>query len=196
VVVFNVEFGWGGLSRTGSVVRVSWFRANGLDFVTGSIDMVKCGIPAKPRLAPILVRLAGDCSGKPARIIDLPVKRKGVDATLSTHSRFLDHAECRAGEWRIFEFDAIYERDELTPAISGQQFRIDPDDMLSHYLKSQKFTLDPELAGEDRPNRVDALCRPPKRRTGQFPRTNSPQIGRQLTYFHRHACGPNWYGNP
>ena len=42
-----------------SVVRISWFRGNGPDFVTGSIDMARRGIPAKHRLGPVLVTLAG-----------------------------------------------------------------------------------------------------------------------------------------
>jgi SnoaL-like domain len=152
-----------------SVVRVSWFRGNGPDFVTGSMDMAKRGIPAKHRLGPILVRLAGDRAvASLSGIIDLPVKLKGVEATLSTHSRFLYRAERRQGEWRIFGFDAVYMRDEVTPAISGQQIVIDPSEvvdfrpsyrMLSYYLKSQKFTIDSELAGEDRPDLVDALYR-------------------------------------
>ena len=150
-----------------SLVRVSWFRGNGPDFVTGSMDMAKRGIPAKHRLAPILVRLAGDRAvASLAGIIDLPVKLKGVDATLSTHSRFLYRAERRKSEWRIFGFDAVYLRDELTPAISGQQIVIDPDEikgfrssyrMLSYYLKSQGFPINSELAGEDRPDLVEAL---------------------------------------
>lgn len=152
-----------------SVVRVSWFRGNGPDFVTGSIDMARRGIPAKHRLAPILVRLASDRAlASLAGIIDLPVKLKGVGATLSTHARFLYRAERRQGEWRIFGFDAIYLRDELTPAISGQLIVIDPSEvkdfrssyrMLSYYLKLQGFTIDSNLAGEDRPDLVDALYR-------------------------------------
>jgi hypothetical protein len=152
-----------------SVVRVSWFRGNGPDFVTGSMDMAKRGIPAKHRLAPILVRFAGHRAiASLTGIIDLPVKLKGVEATLSTHARFLYRAERRKSEWRIYGFDAVYLRDELTPAICGQQIVIDPDEMkgfrpsyrmLSYYLKSQKFPIDSELAGEDRPDLVEALYR-------------------------------------
>jgi len=152
-----------------SVVRVSWFRGNGPDFVTGSMDMAKRGIPAKHRLAPILVRVADDRAvASLAGIIDLPVKLQGVEATLSTHARFLYRAERRKSEWRIYGFDAVYLRDELTPAICGQQIVIDPDEMkgfrpsyrmLSYYLKSQKFPIDSELAGEDRPDLVEALYR-------------------------------------
>jgi SnoaL-like domain len=150
-----------------SLVRVSWFRGSGPDFVTGSIDMAKRGIPAKHRLAPILVRLKGDRAvATLAGIIDLPVKLKGVEGTLSTHSRFLYRAERRSSEWKLFGFDAIYMRDELVPAISGQTISIDPAEvrdfrptyrMLCYYLKTQGFTIDSGLAGEDRPDLVDAL---------------------------------------
>jgi len=152
-----------------SLIRVSWFRGSGPDFVTGSIDMAKRGVPAKHRLGPILVRLAGDRAvASLSGIIDLPVKLKGVEATLSTHSRFLYRAERRNGEWRLFGFDAIYMRDELTPSIPGQTISIDPSDlrdfrptyrMLSYYLKSQGFTIDSHLPGEDRPDLVDVLNR-------------------------------------
>jgi len=150
-----------------SLVRVSWFQGNGPDFVAGSIDMAKRGIPAKHRLAPILVRLKGERAvATLAGIIDLPVKLKGVEGTLSTHSRFLYRAERRCGEWKLFGFDAIYMRDELVPAISGQAITIDPAEvrdfrptyrMLCYYLKTQGFTIDSGLAGEDRPDLVDAL---------------------------------------
>ena len=152
-----------------SIVRVSWFRGSGPDFVTGSMDMAKRGIPATHRLAPILVRLAGDRAvASLSGIIDLPVQLKGVEATLSTHARFLYRAERRQSEWRIFGFDAVYLRDELTPAIPGQQIVLDPDEMrgfrssyrmLSYYLKSQKYPIDSELAGEDRADLVEALYR-------------------------------------
>jgi len=152
-----------------SLIRVSWFRGNGPDFVAGSIDMAKRGVPAKHRLGPILVRLADNRSvASLSGIIDLPVKLNGVEATLSTHSRFLYRVERRNGEWRLFGFDAIYMRDELTPSISGQTISIDPSAlkgfrptyrMLCYYLKSQGFTIDSELPGEDRPDLVEALNR-------------------------------------
>ena len=63
-----------------SLVRVSWFRGNGPDFVTGSIEMARRGIPAKHRLAPILVRLSGERAVASLHgIIDLPVMLKGVE---------------------------------------------------------------------------------------------------------------------
>ncbi|MGD0956977.1 MAG: nuclear transport factor 2 family protein [Candidatus Acidiferrales bacterium] len=152
-----------------SLVRVSWFRGNGPDFVAGSIDMAERGVPAKHRLAPVLVTLAGDRAiASLVGIIDLPVKMQGVDLTLSTHARFLYRVERREQQWKIFGFDAIYLRDELTPAIPGQSVTIDANELkgfrasyriLSYYLKAQGFGIDSNLAGEDRPELVEALLR-------------------------------------
>lgn len=150
-----------------SLVRVSWFRGNGPDFVTGSIEMARRGIPAKHRLAPILVRLAGDRAVASLHgIIDLPVTLKGVTATLSTHSRFLYRAERREGRWGLMGFDAIYMRDELTPDLPGQVISIGPAEvegfrksyrLLSYYLHSQGYAVDSSLPGEDLPETVDML---------------------------------------
>jgi SnoaL-like domain len=150
-----------------SLVRVSWFRGNGPDFVTGSIDMARRGIPAKHRLAPILVRLNGDRAVASMHgIIDLPVTLKGVSATLSTHSRFLYRAEKREGRWGLMGFDAIYMRDELIPDLPGQIIAIDPAEvkgfrksyrLLSYYLHSQGYKVDSSLAGEDRPETAQML---------------------------------------
>ncbi len=152
-----------------SLVRVSWFRGSGPDFVTGSIDMAKRGVLAKHRLAPILVWLADDRAvSSLGAIIDLPVKLKGVEATLSSHARFIYRAERRNGKWGLFGFDAIYMHDELTPALPGQTIRIEPDEvkefrpsyrLLSYYLKSSGYTIDSRLPGDDRLDLVDALNR-------------------------------------
>ena len=150
-----------------SLVRVSWFRGNGPDFVTGSIEMARRGIPAKHRLAAILVRLAGvRALASMHGIIDLPVTMKGVSATLSTHSRFLYRAEKRDARWGLMGFDAIYMRDELIPDLPGQTISIDPAEvedfrksyrLLSYYLHSQGYKVDSSLAGEDRPETATML---------------------------------------
>lgn len=152
-----------------SLIRVSWFRGNAEEFVAGSIDMAKRGAPAKHRLGPILVRLAGlRAVASLSAIIDLPVKLQGVEATLSAHARFLYRVEKRAVRWGIVGFDAYYMRDEMMPAIPGQTIPIDPKEvepfrpsyrMLSYYLKKQGFNVDSNLPGEDRPETVEALNR-------------------------------------
>jgi SnoaL-like domain len=152
-----------------SLIRVSWFRGDGADFITGSMDMARRGVAAKHRLAPILVTLNGHRAIATLwGIIDLPAKLKGVEGTLSTHSRFLYRAEKRGENWGISGFDAVYMRDEFTPAIPGQTISIDPQELesfrptyrlLSYYLKAQGYAIDSALAGDDRPDLVEALNR-------------------------------------
>lgn len=150
-----------------SLVRVSWFRGNGADFVTGSIDMFRRGVAAKHRLAPILVTLnANRAVATLSAIIDLPAKLKDVEGTLSTHSRFLYRVEKRGDRWGITGFDAVYVRDEFTPSVPGQNVSIEPKELdslrptyrlLAYYLKSQSYLIDLALAGDDRQDLVQAL---------------------------------------
>ena len=112
-----------------SLVRVSWFRGNGKDFVTGSIDMARRGIPAKHRWRPSSCGLPATVRSRDARLIDLPVTLKGVGATLSTDSRFLYRVEKRDGRWGLMGFDAVYMRDELIPDLPGQTIAIDPTEV-------------------------------------------------------------------
>jgi hypothetical protein len=152
-----------------SVVRLSWFRGSGTDFVTGSIDMAGRKIFAKHRLSPIRVVLSGDRAiARLVAIIDLPVQIKGVEMNLATYSRFVYRVERRSEAWGIVGFDAIYMRDELTAAIPGMSAAIDPREvqgfrpsyrMLAYYLTSQGYDIDANLAGEDRPDLVAALTK-------------------------------------
>ncbi len=152
-----------------SQVRVSWFRGNGADFVTGSIDMARRGVLAKHRLGPILVNLAGDRGvASMSAIIDIPAKLQGMEFTLSSHTRFLYRVERREGRWGIISFDAVYVRDELTSPIPGQSLKIGVEElrrfrstyrMLSYCLTLQGYEVDANLAGEDRPELVEVLNR-------------------------------------
>lgn len=150
-----------------SQVRVSWYRGDGAGFVEGSIDMAKRGVLAKHRVTPILVNLNGNraVAAMPS-IIDLPAKLHGVELILSAHARFLYRAERRGDVWRLMGFDAIYMRDELTPAIPGRSITIDPEALtkfrptyrlLAYYMSSQGYDVDANLAGEDRPDLVAAM---------------------------------------
>jgi hypothetical protein len=150
-----------------SQIRISWFRGNGADFVNGSIDMARRNVLAKHRLSPIRVVLSGDravCTM--SAIIEIPVQLQGTAMNLLSYARFVYRAERREDRWRIFSFDAIYLRDELTPAIPGHSIFIDPGELrqfrptyrlLSYVLSKQDYTIDSDLAGEDRPESVHAL---------------------------------------
>ncbi len=150
-----------------SIVRISWFNGSGPDFVEGSIDMARRGMLARHRLGPVRVRLNGDRAvATLAAIIDIPMLVEGVDLVLSAHSRFVYRAERRACRWRLFSFEAIYLRDEFTPAILGQTIEIDPEEMqgfrpsyrnLSYSLARTGYEVNSALPGEDRPETVARL---------------------------------------
>ena len=152
-----------------SQIRVSWFRGNGADFVKGSIDMARRNVLARHRLSPIRVVLAGNRAiATMSAIIEIPVRLQEVEMNLLSYTRFAYRAERREDQWRIFSFDAIYLRDELTPAIPGRTIAIDPRELqsfrltyrlLSYVLSQQGYKIDGELAGEDRPELVQALMK-------------------------------------
>lgn len=150
-----------------SIVKISWFNGSGPDFVTGSIDMAKRGMLAKHRLAPVLVTLAGDRAvASLTAIIDIPRVIDGVELILSAHGRFIYRAEKRDDVWRIFSFQCVYMRDELMPAIPGQNISIDPAEVeefrpsyrnLAWCLIKTGYEVDQNLPGEDRPETVKSL---------------------------------------
>jgi SnoaL-like domain len=152
-----------------SHVRVSWFRGNGADFVQGSVDMARRNVLAKHRLSPIRVVVSGNRAvASMSAIVEIPAQPQGIEMNLLSYTRFIYRAERREDQWRIFSFDAIYLRDELTPAIPGHSISIDPSELqsfrppyrlLSYILSKEGYTVDTELAGADRPESIQALMR-------------------------------------
>src|SRR5215472_16902602 len=143
-----------------SVVRISWIKASGPEYVRRSKEMAERNVQASHRLGPIFVTPAGDRAI--AQLAGI------VEVTMSSHARLLFRAERRQGVWRLFGFDAVYLRDEIAPVIPGQAVAIDPDAvrtfrpsyrLLSYCLTSGGFPVSNDLAGVDRPDLVDALVR-------------------------------------
>lgn len=152
-----------------SVVRISWISANGPEFVRRSKEMAERNVQASHRLGPILVTLGGDRAiAQVAGIIDIPFTLKGIEVMMSGYSRFVFRSERRERVWRLSGFDAIYQRDEITPLIPGQKVVVDPEAvksfrpsyrLLSYCLASAGFPVRDDLAGVDRPDLVNALTR-------------------------------------
>jgi hypothetical protein len=150
-----------------SIVKISWFNGSGPEFVKGSIDMAERGMYAKHRLGPVLVTLAGKRAlASLTGIIDIPRVIDGVDMVLSAYGRFIYRAEKRNEVWRIFSFECIYMRDELTPSIPGRTVTIDPAEVagfrpsyrnLAWCLMKTGYAVDQDLPGEDRPDTVDKM---------------------------------------
>jgi hypothetical protein len=152
-----------------AVVRISWFQGNGHDFVDASREMARRGVLAKHRLGPVSVRINGmRAVATLAAIIDIPAEVRGVALTLSSHARVFYRAELRRGEWRLSSFEVFYMRDELSAQIPGEVVPVTAADVAGHrrsyrfmsfVLAQGGYTVRDDLAGEDRPETVDALCR-------------------------------------
>ena len=150
-----------------SIVKISWFDGSGPEFVEGSIDMARRGMYAKHRLGPVLVTLAGDrAMASLTGIIDIPRNIDGIDLVLTAYGRFIYRAEKREGIWRIYSFECIYMRDELTPSILGQTVAINPVEVegfrpsyrnLAWCLMKTGYEVDQNLPGEDKPETVEQM---------------------------------------
>lgn len=150
-----------------SHVEISWFQGNGKDFVTASKGMFERGMKAKHRLGPVLVTLNGNRAvASLSGIIDIPETIEGVEMTLSAHCLMLYKAEKREGAWGLMSFGAIYRRDELVPAITGQTVSIPAEDLvgyrpsyrhLSYCLAKVGYEPGMDLPGEDRPETARAV---------------------------------------
>jgi hypothetical protein len=150
-----------------ALIRISWITGTADEFVNGSIDMAKRGLPAKHRLGPILVRLGGDRAvASLSGIIDIAVEIDGVEAQLSSYARFFYKARRREGRWKLSGFDGAYVRDELVPTVPGQQLTLSPEALtpfrksyrlLSFVLSRNGYVVNGDLPGDDRPETVHAL---------------------------------------
>jgi hypothetical protein len=150
-------------------VRISWFQGNAHEFVDASREMARRSVLAKHRLGPVSVRVAGTRAVATMAItIDIPASLQGVEVMLSSHARVFYRAERRDGAWKLSSFEVFYMRDELVAQIPGQSIPVTAQDLapyrrsyrnLAHVLAAGGFPVRDNLAGEDRPASVEALCR-------------------------------------
>jgi hypothetical protein len=150
-------------------VRISWFQGNAHEFVDASREMARRSVLAKHRLAPVAVRInGGRAVATMAITIDIPASVKGIDVVLSNHARVFYRAMLREGAWKLSSFEVIYLRDELVAQIPGQVVPVTAQDLapfrrsyrnMAYILALGGFPVSDDLAGEDRPESVEALCR-------------------------------------
>jgi hypothetical protein len=151
-----------------AVVRISWFTGSGPDFVDASREMARRGVPAKHRLGPVSVRINGTRAVATMVIaIDIPAVLAGVEVMLTSHARVFYRAELREGRWKLSSFEVFYMRDELAARIPGESVPVTAADVagyrpsyrfLSHVLANGGYSVRDDLAGEDKPETVEALC--------------------------------------
>jgi hypothetical protein len=151
------------------VVRISWFQGNAHEFVDASREMAQRQVLAKHTLGPVAVRIAGQRAVATMVIaIEIPTELKGVKVLLSSQARVFYRAEMRDGAWGLSSFEVFYMRDAIAPRVPGQAVPVTEQDLagyrqsyrcLAHVLACGGYTVRDDLAGEDRPESVEALCR-------------------------------------
>ncbi len=151
------------------IVRISWFQGNAHDFVDASEKMAQRQVMAKHRLDPVAVRIAESRAVATLVVtIDIPAVLKGVDVMLSSQARVFYRAEMRDEHWKLFSFEVFYMRDSLAPRLPGQVVPVTAQELshfrasyccLAHVLAGQGYTVSNDLAGVDRPETVETLCR-------------------------------------
>jgi hypothetical protein len=150
-----------------SVVRLSWFRGSGADFVTASEKMAGRGDASTHRLSPPVVHRDGDRA-----LVELPSVveiRTTVDDTevdLLSFARLLYRVERRSGRWLVVSLDPVYERDTLTPSHPGTPLNVGPEAVaayrppyrfLAYVLTRRGYPIGDDLCGVDRPEGVTEL---------------------------------------
>jgi hypothetical protein len=159
---------WWGLLKDAyweqSTVRLSWLRGTGAEFVARSREMSGKGVVTRHRLGPPVGWVIGDRAlvFLPAVVEAYPTVN-GVDAVLSSYARLIYRVERRDAAWKIAHLQAIYERDELVPAVPGQHITVPPDSvdglrksyqLLAWHLGSTGFPVEQDLPGDDQPEGV------------------------------------------
>jgi hypothetical protein len=149
-----------------SHVELSWFSGTGAEFTRRSVDMGERGVASRHRLGPPTVRVAADRGivALPAAVETYP-DIDGVECVLTAHCRLLYRVLNLDGVVGISRMEAIYERDEITPAIPGSAIAIDPAELaglrapyrlLAWSLARSGYRIDQDLPADDRPGQVAA----------------------------------------
>ncbi|WP_394938023.1 nuclear transport factor 2 family protein [Psychromicrobium sp. YIM B11713] len=148
-----------------SAVKISWYRGDGPGFVTSSERMSGAGDTAVHRLSPPSIHLKGARAiAELSCGVELQVEIHGIPAHLISYARLNYRLHQEAAGWKVVQFDAIYERDTLTPAFPGDQLQIDKAEatkyrpsyaLLAYYLRSQGYDVKDDLLGDDEPQRVE-----------------------------------------
>ncbi len=149
-----------------SVVRVTWFKGNGRAFVEASKGLHRAG-QSKHRLSPSIVRVNGDRAlAETDATIETRTFLGDVEVDTVASCRLFNRVRRDDNSWRLASLDVIYEKDMLAPVHPSDQLTFDRE-RLQTYRSSYQFlcynlhalgrTIDPDLAGDDRPDLVKAL---------------------------------------
>lgn len=153
-----------------SRVRTTWFEGTGADFARASKEMAEArSRHSKHPIMPVDIRVHGEraiCESV-AEIHNRDTL-EGVWVDTTQYCRFISKLVRRPSGWRLHSFEAIYEKDTITPVYPGDTPRIDRAEMDGYrpsykvwaYMlgrKGYEVPQDDRIVSEDRPDLVARL---------------------------------------
>lgn len=150
-----------------ATIVVSWMTGNPDEFVAGSKRMNASKAPAKHKVFDTVVWKNGDRAvAECITAIQIRCPLDGDIVDMSTHTRLHYRLEKREGFWKICSMEPIYEKDTLKSAYTDGTFNASREELEKYrpsyanmMMRQIHYGLTPngELAGEDRPESVEAI---------------------------------------
>lgn len=149
-------------------VRTSWYDGTGGDaYVEASRKWMQSSSSGKHWVFPAFAKIAGDRATveSPAMIFNR-VDLAGTKADFYVFCRFFSRAVRQDETWKLMSFEVLFERDALCPVNAGEALTLDLP-MLDTLRPSYRFLsyiqlgrgvkVNPDLLGDDRPERLKAF---------------------------------------
>lgn len=147
-----------------ATINMSWFTGSAAEFIATTKARTVHGVWGRHRLSPPTVRVSGDRAWAELPLgIEFTIDVDGTPADLVSYCRSQYRCERTPDGWKIAAIASIYERDTITPSITGQTLPIDPKAFmglrpsyrnLAWYFARQGTPLPDDLLGDDHPGPV------------------------------------------
>lgn len=150
-----------------SRVRTTWFEGTGAEFAEASREMAEQrGRASKHLVTPTEIRVNGDRAlVESLGEIHNRGEIDGVGVDTIQYCRFFCRVVRTGDGWRLKAFEALYQKDVMTPVVPGETIPLDVDELRSlrpayriwAYMLTRKgydVPQDDEIVSEDRPDLV------------------------------------------
>jgi len=149
-------------------IRTSWYDGRGgKAYVEATRKWMEKSSTGKHWVFPALATIVGDRATveSPAMIFNR-LDVDGTEVDYYVFCRFFSRAVRQDKAWKLMSFEVLFERDALYPVNAGEALAIDPRALgalrpsyrfLSYIQSKRGVTVNPDLLGDDRPDRLAAF---------------------------------------
>ena len=149
-----------------SVVRVSWFNGSGKDYCRALANAGGGGAKHKINYTVVWLNGTRAMAEMTTSMLSPRITEHGNQFDVLSYARILTRVHLESDGWKILQGDCIYERDQIVPAVPGEEITIDAVELanyrpsyqaLCYVLARTGETSDQDLPGEDKPETVTKL---------------------------------------